>query len=65
MLDVCSGPGIRDIISASSVYTRITVMEYTERNRAFLMKWVKKDDGEHDWSRLLAHVADLERYLTA
>ena len=61
ILDIGSGPTIAYTISAASHAAEIVLSEYTEPNRAPLLRWLNKDPATFDWTHIFRHVVvDLE-----
>jgi len=50
LLDLCSGPSIHSIISASKYYKQIYLSDYSLSNLNVLKKWVARDSTAFDWT---------------
>ena len=60
LLDIGSGPSIHSVLSASRVFSEITLSDYTSQNRQALQDWLDRKPHAHDWSPFLQKVASLE-----
>lgn len=60
VLNFGAGPTIHAVISASTKFSKITLADYTEDNRAELKKWIDNDEDKFDWSLFFNYVAYLE-----
>ncbi|ELT99467.1 hypothetical protein CAPTEDRAFT_108437, partial [Capitella teleta] len=60
LLDVCSGPSIHSIISASKYFRCVYLTEYSNANRKSLRQWANHEDGAVDWTSYFSYVADIE-----
>ncbi|KFP87511.1 Nicotinamide N-methyltransferase, partial [Acanthisitta chloris] len=60
LIDVGCGPTIYQLLSACERFQEITALDYTERNRQELEKWLKNEAGAFDWGPVVKYVCELE-----
>ena len=60
LLDICSGPTVYSIISASKYFSQIYLTDYALQNRKAVEKWLSRDQAAFDWSPYFKMVADFE-----
>ena len=56
ILDYGCGPNLTNVISAIPKAAKITLAEYAEVNREFILKWLSKDPLAFDWSPYFKYV---------
>ena len=56
ILDYGCGPNLANVISAMPKAAKITLAEYAEVNREFILKWISKDPLAFDWSPCFQYV---------
>ncbi|NXA93728.1 NNMT methyltransferase, partial [Melanocharis versteri] len=60
LIDVGCGPTIYQLLSACEHFQEIIVLDYTDRNRRELEKWLKNEAGAFDWEPVVKYVCELE-----
>lgn len=60
MVDMCSGPSLLTVASASAYFDKIYMSEYSPECRNFLLKWLHREKEALNWTPCLQMVADLE-----
>ncbi|KFQ51377.1 Nicotinamide N-methyltransferase, partial [Nestor notabilis] len=60
LIDVGCGPTIYQLLSACERFQEIISLDYTDRNRWELEKWLKNEPGAFDWSPVVKYVCELE-----
>ncbi|XP_030361229.1 nicotinamide N-methyltransferase [Strigops habroptila] len=60
LIDVGCGPTIYQLLSACERFQEIIALDYTDRNRQELEKWLKNEPGAFDWSPVVKYVCELE-----
>ncbi|NXM74569.1 NNMT methyltransferase, partial [Serilophus lunatus] len=60
LIDVGCGPTIYQLLSACEHFQEITALDYTDRNRQELEKWLRNEAGAFDWVPVVKYVCELE-----
>ncbi|NXW40264.1 NNMT methyltransferase, partial [Nyctiprogne leucopyga] len=60
LIDVGCGPTIYQLLSACERFQEIIALDYTDRNRQELEKWLKNEAGAFDWRPVVKYVCELE-----
>ncbi|NXY20202.1 NNMT methyltransferase, partial [Atrichornis clamosus] len=60
LIDVGCGPTIYQLLSACEHFQKIIALDYTDRNRRELEKWLKNEAGAFDWVPVVKYVCELE-----
>lgn len=60
LIDVGCGPTISQLLSACEHFQEIIALDYTDRNRQELQKWLKNEAGAFDWEPVVKFVCELE-----
>ncbi|XP_005143595.2 nicotinamide N-methyltransferase [Melopsittacus undulatus] len=60
LIDVGCGPTIYQLLSACERFQEIISLDYTDRNRQELEKWLRNEPGAFDWSPVVKYVCELE-----
>ncbi|NXE30486.1 NNMT methyltransferase, partial [Ardeotis kori] len=60
LIDVGCGPTIYQILSASERFQQIFSLDYCDKNRRELEKWLRNEAGAFDWSPVVKYVCELE-----
>ncbi|NXC36299.1 NNMT methyltransferase, partial [Campylorhamphus procurvoides] len=60
LIDVGCGPTIYQLLSACEHFQEIIALDYTDRNRQELEKWLRNEEGAFDWVPVVKYVCELE-----
>ncbi|NWS61843.1 NNMT methyltransferase, partial [Chunga burmeisteri] len=60
LIDIGCGPTIYQLLSACEHFQEIIALDYTDRNRRELERWLKKEAGAFDWQPVVKYVCELE-----
>ncbi|NXI49427.1 NNMT methyltransferase, partial [Chloroceryle aenea] len=60
LIDVGCGPTIYQLLSACERFQEIIALDYTDRNRQELEKWLRNEAGAFNWRPVVQYVCELE-----